>query len=468
MNHANLPDALLRKFADRPDVLDAHAAQRARRASWATHAAQATGALRSANETIPADAMVIRSQQLAAWTGYGQLTIAFAQEIEKSGRSVRFYPDSVAEHFIPLPDWCQSRRCGRIPPHQAAFAVGTPFWAMGWRGVQLTMWETTELPADYVANLNDRAGLIVPSAAVRSSFQASGVTVPIEIVPLGIDPATFYPAPLPTGPFTIISGGRVSHGGVRKGHGYLAECFRRAFPGRDDVRLILKVWPDCPGEPAWDVPEDPRIRIDDRVLTDDEIAEFYRSGHVWATGSKGEGWGLMTHQAAASGRAVIGCAFGSAGEIIDHATGWPVPYRLEPAALGSPYRGVGQWACPDQAGMVGALRAAESDRADLARRSGAAARRAALLSWSHATEALIAALTRLGVLTPRPTISAVRAIKARQRLCPHAATTACACECKWLGRRVHVWDDCRRCDHLPTEEESHGTRPRMETEARGP
>jgi glycosyltransferase involved in cell wall biosynthesis len=390
-----VPQALADLYHDDPvrwyAAILSHATQR-----------QGKGAPRQPRDVIMPDALVIRSQQLAAWTGYGQLTIAFARELEKRGRAVRFCPDTIADHFISLPDWCQSRRCGRIPRNQPALAVGTPFWGMGWRGVQLTMWETTELPTEYVQNLNDRAGLIVPSDAVRHTFQASGVTVPIEVVPLGIDPEKFWPAPLPSGPFTVNSGGRVSHGGVRKGHGYLARCFQLAFPSRDDVRLVLKVWPDCTGEPAWDVPEDPRITIDSRILTDDNMADCYRASHVYATASKGEGWGLMPHQAAACGRAVIGCAFGSAGEIINHATGWPVPYRLEPVARGSPYHGVGQWACPDMAAMVAALRAAESDRAELARRSEAAARRATSLSWSHATDALISALTRFGIFTSSP------------------------------------------------------------------
>jgi glycosyltransferase involved in cell wall biosynthesis len=440
-----IPDADLDRLPSA--IADKYRADPARwEAAALSTLAQRAGVPRLAS--LPAGALVIRSQQLASWTGYGQLAIEFARAMVARGVDVRFCPDTVAEIFLPLPEFASARRVPRIPPGQPTLAVGTPFWGGGFSGVQLTMWETTALPGSFVANLNQRSGLIVPSDAVRDVFQSSGVTVPIEVVPLGIDPETFYPAPMPAGPFTVLSGGRVSHGGIRKGHGFLARCFQLAFPGRDDVRLVLKVWPDCPSEAAWDVPSDPRIVVDDRILSDDDLATWYLSGHVYATASKGEGWGLMTHQAMACGRPVIGCAFGSAGVLISNRTGWSVPYRLEPAASGWPYDGTGQWACPDMAGMVRALRQAEANRHDLEQRWKAATLVAHALTWDHAATLLGEALTRLGVL--RPSVAEVQAIQARQRRCPSLTRGGCNCYCSRLERRPDVWTDCRPCPELPS------------------
>jgi hypothetical protein len=80
-------------------------------------------------------------------------------------------------------------------------------------------------------------------------LRESGVTVPVDVCPLGVDSEVLTPSPLPEGPFTVLGGGRVTHGGTRKGHGPLAEAFLLAFGDNPDVRLRLKVWPDCLNQP---------------------------------------------------------------------------------------------------------------------------------------------------------------------------------------------------------------------------
>src|SRR5262249_53419147 len=55
-----------------------------------------------------------------------------------------------------------------------------------------TMWETSQLPSGMADRLNQARAVIAPSRFVADVFRASGVTVPIEIVPLGIDPDVYY------------------------------------------------------------------------------------------------------------------------------------------------------------------------------------------------------------------------------------------------------------------------------------
>ena len=50
-----------------------------------------------------------------------------------------------------------------------------------------TMWESSALPAAWPAALNRARAVIVPSRFVADVCRASGVTVPIEVIPEGID-----------------------------------------------------------------------------------------------------------------------------------------------------------------------------------------------------------------------------------------------------------------------------------------
>ena len=54
-----------------------------------------------------------------------------------------------------------------------------------------TMWESSELPATWPAQLNRSRTVIVPSRFVARVCRASGVEAPIEVIPEGIDPAVY-------------------------------------------------------------------------------------------------------------------------------------------------------------------------------------------------------------------------------------------------------------------------------------
>ena len=55
-----------------------------------------------------------------------------------------------------------------------------------------TMWESSRLPADWPARLNKMRAVIVPTRFCARVFRESGVEVPIEVVPLGIDPDIYH------------------------------------------------------------------------------------------------------------------------------------------------------------------------------------------------------------------------------------------------------------------------------------
>ena len=54
-----------------------------------------------------------------------------------------------------------------------------------------TAWETSRLPADWPARLNETAAVIVPSRFAARVFRESGVRVPVEVVHEGVDPQVY-------------------------------------------------------------------------------------------------------------------------------------------------------------------------------------------------------------------------------------------------------------------------------------
>jgi len=81
-----------------------------------------------------------------------------------------------------------------------------------------TMWETDTLPVGSPKYLNKCGLLMIPSQWGVDCFRANGVTVPMEVVPLGYDPAVFSPRAAGSGPevCTFGTAGALDEGGLRK------------------------------------------------------------------------------------------------------------------------------------------------------------------------------------------------------------------------------------------------------------
>jgi hypoxanthine phosphoribosyltransferase len=399
MNHSGLPPALVRKFADRPEILDAHAAQRAGRAR------PSSSSQLGRCQVLDAD--------LDEW--------AFVRTEQLARDAERLVPELVGVDLI-----VGVARSGLFPAGVVAYHLHRPLWSV-----------------------STSAGLVDVGHGVR----LEGMRPEVKRIALIDDTAAR---------------------GVAMGEA--AAIVAKRWPAAELVRAVVYAHPH--GAPAVDL----AVRI-------------YPGLHYLAWNWCNAGHG-------------VGCAYDfdgilcldppagldESGPAYDAALAAAVPLFLPRRAAiplivtARPERsraltldwldrhgvkvdelmmrgwewGPGEW-CDTR---VGEWKAEVFGRSGLTMFAESTPAQAEIIALASGKPVLCPAAGR--VITSRPDPAAVRAIKARQRRCPHAATTACACECKWLGRRVHVWDDCRRCDHLPTEEESHGTHPRMETEARGP
>ncbi len=199
-----------------------------------------------------------------------------------------------------------------------------------------------------------------------------------------------------TGPCVFGTAGRLSVGGVRKGIDKVIRAFLDAFPSNPDVRLCIKIFPDC----RLPLTNDSRIVILRKYLTEREMARWYRSITCFISAARSEGWGLMQHQALATGRPVVSVEYGGITEFFGPDVGYPVDYKLVPAD--SYYQGCGLWAEPSHDSLVDRMRQIYENRFEARKLGDAGASKVAPLSWRASNEKLIEILHRIGMLPALP------------------------------------------------------------------
>lgn len=360
-------------------------------------------------------------------TGYGQATARLLEALGWAGIPCRFALRSdsdVVEDFRPLDPAIRSRLVGE-PVEGPGLGIGRPSRPER-KSILLTMWEATRLPPSVVKCLNRYRAVVVPCDANARWFGESGVTAPIRVVPLGIDPSIHRPDRRPPrAGFKVGCGGRVHEwAGNRKGLDVVMAAFLDAFPGDDDAILEVKIFRDR----SLRLPSHPRVRFVQDAMTDGELADWYRSLDVFASASKGEGWGLQPHQAMACGTPVIAPAWGGHAHYMTPGSSWPVEFDEEVA--GPPYNPAGRrthvvirdakgrvtpivprqphdpgkWCVARHGSLVDQLRSARSDDATRRAKGRAAATRAAEFPWSRSGSMLADVVREFGLWRPRTAI----------------------------------------------------------------
>ena len=161
-----------------------------------------------------------------------------------------------------------------------------------------TMWESSQLPDGWAAWLNGVRAVFVPTRFVAEVCRASGVTVPIEVIPDGVDPDVYHyeDRPLREEFTTLMVGPVVERKHTLEG----IAAWKRAFADDPTARLIIKA---RFGYRNY-APDDSRISFIDTNETTKGIAHWYRKADVlMALGN--EGFGLPLVEGMATGLPVI-------------------------------------------------------------------------------------------------------------------------------------------------------------------
>jgi len=332
---------------------------------------------------------ILLTGNICGISGWDNVVFEIARGLHSLGANVRLNAASAHQADLLPASLLPARRLRRdgdlelllAPPHLLAHHPHPPGCVI------FTMWESDRLEPHWVKDLNQASLVIVPSRWAVDSFRASGVVAPIEIVPLGHDALTFHPDASWPNVCTFGTAAALWGGGVRKNTQRLIAAFMRAFPDELDVRLRVKITPNCELAET----DDPRIEILRKFLLPGELAEWYRSLTAYVNGSAAEGFGLHLVEAMACGRPVISTAYSAVTEYFDDSVGFPVAHRLA-AAEGKIYRG--QWGDLDDDALVLALRQVYENDQEALRRGRRAATRTRRFSWKEAGRRLLQVLEK--------------------------------------------------------------------------
>jgi glycosyltransferase involved in cell wall biosynthesis len=189
----------------------------------------------------------------------------------------------------------------------------------------LTMFESSKLPQDWIAPLNDMHAVIVPSEFCRTVFMDSGVTAPVHVVPLGVGDIYRYQERSTGRPLTFLA---FFDRGERKGGMMAQQAFTRAFGDDMRYKLILKARAAKPGRAL--VLTNPNIEVIHQDMSEQELYELYCRCDVLINPHKGEGFGLLPREFAATGGFALTTGWSGTADAIEQ-WGYALPYTLETA-----------------------------------------------------------------------------------------------------------------------------------------
>lgn len=237
----------------------------------------------------------------------------------------------------------------------------------GKTNIGYTIWETSKLHKDWPGYINDNVDKVLVGCHWNIEvFKSSGVTVPIGVVPHGIDASVFDDAE----PYDVYGVDDdtfmfydIFQWTERKHPLALIKAYWYAFQNDENVALVMKTYRSDYSDKEKEAirvtinrlkqvtpfPRYPKVYLIPDMLTDDEINGLHKRGDCYVSLDRGEGFGLGPFAAGACGNPIIVTGFGGVTEYANDENSYLVDYTLSPV-FGMPwspwYSGDQLWAEP--------------------------------------------------------------------------------------------------------------------------
>jgi hypothetical protein len=314
-------------------------------------------------------------------TGYSETATAIFRELVNLGVEVHYL--SISDDYIydpPTYDLLVNHLRSIEPegePVQVLYGPAPLFhhnsgeYKVGW-----SMMEVDRISERWVRACNRMHEVWVPTPMNKEVFEASGVRVPVRVVPLGIDIEHFQPTLLPAvyhgdQKFRFFASGWWQ---LRKRWDLLLLAFAEEFSNEKDVGLVIKTMFDPDLKEMFDqVHQWVGHRVDDQVAIVEgalpwwEYAMMMRACHAFVLPTSGEGYGCPPLQALACGLPVIVTDCMGPGETLrdDDGVTFPgvyfLPCEKEPTSVPHEYYAGGNWWVTEVAAIRKGMRTVYED-----------------------------------------------------------------------------------------------------------
>jgi glycosyltransferase involved in cell wall biosynthesis len=254
--------------------------------------------------------------------------------------------------------------------------------------VGFTMYESTRIPDEFASAIDATAErVVVPNAFCQQVFREQ-VSVPVDVVPLGVDTDEYRPVDRHPhmGMYTFLWSGTPD---ARKGWDVAYRAFYSAFGHRPDVRLVMHFRKLPHGIRGC---TDPNVEVVEGTISQARWLELLAEADCFLYPARGEGWGLVPREAALTGLPVLVTEWGG---LADETARWAIPIPaigMVTATFGRWDPGtIGEWAEPDVDALVHRLRWCVVHRDEAARHGQRAARwLAENRNWDRSADLLCA------------------------------------------------------------------------------
>jgi GT2 family glycosyltransferase/glycosyltransferase involved in cell wall biosynthesis len=342
-------------------------------------------------------------------SGYAASSRSFVESLDSQGVALAYkyvygpgtvFPVDEPEHSDSYIVNMVRSRAFSTSSIQVVYAQGDVFERnTGKYKIGYTMLEVDGLPPEWVRQANLMNEVWVPSHFNEKTFRDSGVTVPINVIPLGVDPAYFSPGirgRKVDEDFTFLS---IFEWGERKAPDILLRAFSDEFSRTEPVSLLCKANNFDPSVSIRGEISKLGLRknggrifvAENQILQRYELGVLYRSADCFVLPTRGEGWGMPILEAMACGLPVIATNWSSQVDFMNTSNSLPLDVEaLVPAVAKCPYYEGYRWAQPSYEHLRTLMRWVFEHR-DEARAIGQRAAKDAvnLWSWSSATQRMI-------------------------------------------------------------------------------
>jgi len=209
------------------------------------------------------------------------------------------------------------------------------------RNIGVVAWETDTLPASWHAPVQAMDELWVPSEFCRAPFQAV-TAAPVCVIPHPVPVPEPLARAFPGVPDDVFLFVAIFEWQDRKNPEGLVRAFLRAFSGRRDVALLLKVGLRVGGKPGtvlrylhqwlspmpWRSP--PIYVIEEPETSSRVIAQLHARADAYVSLHRAEGFGLCMAEAMARGKPVVATGYSGNLTFMGSESAFLVDYDLVP------------------------------------------------------------------------------------------------------------------------------------------